>query len=101
MQEQNGFERVTLGPTGIQISPLGIGTWAWGDTVFWQYGKGGYSDADIDAAYQASLAYGINFSTRPRSMAAGKSERLLGQVRPPGRLASGQSPPSSFPSLGG
>ena len=61
MTEHKLVDRISLGATGIQISPLGIGTWAWGDTWFWQYGKGGYSDADLEAAYQASLAYGISF----------------------------------------
>jgi aryl-alcohol dehydrogenase-like predicted oxidoreductase len=78
LQAQTGFERVPLGATGIQISPLGIGTWAWGDKVFWQYGKGGYSDADIEAAYQASLAYGINFFDTAEVYGLGRSERLLG-----------------------
>ncbi|MDW8316892.1 MAG: aldo/keto reductase [Anaerolineae bacterium] len=72
-------ERVSLGPTDIQISPLGIGTWAWGDTLFWQYGKGGYTDADLQAAYQASLAYGINFFDTAEVYGRGRSETLLGQ----------------------
>ncbi len=79
MQAQSSFERVALGATGIQISPLGIGAWAWGDTVYWQYGKGGYTDADIDAAYQASLAHGINFFDTAEVYGRGQSERLLGQ----------------------
>ena len=76
---QTFFDRVPLGSTGIQISPMGIGTWAWGDTWFWQYGKGGYSDADLDAAYQASLAYGITFFDTAEMYGRGRSERLLGQ----------------------
>ena len=58
---------------------MGIGTWAWGDTWFWQYGKGGYSDADLDAAYQASLAHGITFFDTAEMYGRGRSERLLGQ----------------------
>lgn len=73
------LERIPLGPTDIQISPLGIGTWAWGDTLFWQYGKGGYTDADLKAAYQASLAYGINFFDTAEVYGRGRSETLLGQ----------------------
>lgn len=30
-------DRVSLG--GVEVSPLGIGTWAWGDTVFWGYSE--------------------------------------------------------------
>ena len=60
MTSQKLFDRVPLGATGIQISPLGIGTWAWGDTWFWQYGKGGYSDTDAEVAVldTASLQVG-------------------------------------------
>ena len=79
MSIQTSSDRVSLGSTGIQISPLGIGTWAWGDTWFWQYGKGGYSDADLEAAYQASLAYGISFFDTAEMYGRGRSERLLGQ----------------------
>lgn len=46
MSIQTSPDRVSLGATGIKISPMGIGTWAWVDTWFWQYGKGGYSDAE-------------------------------------------------------
>ena len=76
---QTFFDRVPLGATGIQISPMGIGTWAWGDTWFWQYGKGGYTDADLNAAYQASLAHGITFFDTAEIYGRGRSERLLGQ----------------------
>ncbi len=79
MTEHKLVDRISLGATGIQISPLGIGTWAWGDTWFWQYGKGGYSDADLEAAYQASLAYGISFFDTAEMYGRGRSERLLGQ----------------------
>ena len=79
MQTQNSFERVALGATGIQISRLGIGAWAWGDTAFWQYGKGGYTDADIEAAFQASLAHGIDFFDTAEVYGRGRSEQLLGQ----------------------
>lgn len=79
MSIQTSFDRITLGATAIQISPMGIGTWAWGDTWFWQYGKGGYSDADLDAAYQASLAHGITFFDTAEMYGRGRSERLLGQ----------------------
>ncbi|MEM9486899.1 MAG: aldo/keto reductase, partial [Cyanobacteria bacterium P01_F01_bin.116] len=36
---------IKLVPNGPEISPLGVGTWSWGDSLFWQYGKGyGASD---------------------------------------------------------
>ena len=40
---------------GIEI---GIGTWAWGDRLFWGFGRE-YSDEDVRQAFQASLLAGI------------------------------------------
>lgn len=71
-------ERVKLGNTDIAISPLGIGTWAWGDQVMWGYGKG-YNDADVRAAFDATVAAGINFFDTAEVYGLGRSEKLLGQ----------------------
>lgn len=30
-------DRVSLG--GVEVSPLGVGAWAWGDTMFWGYSE--------------------------------------------------------------
>jgi aryl-alcohol dehydrogenase-like predicted oxidoreductase len=68
----------TLGKTGIQISPLGIGAWAWGDRMFWGYG-GDYKDADIQTAYDAGLEAGINFYDTAEVYGSGRSEKLLGE----------------------
>lgn len=81
MDEIFAAERISLGSTEIQISPLGVGTWAWGDSLLWDYGKGRYTDADITAAYQVSLAHGINFFDTAESYGQGRSETLLGQFR--------------------
>jgi aryl-alcohol dehydrogenase-like predicted oxidoreductase len=37
------------------VSALGIGTWAWGDRLFWGYGKS-FGEAEVAGAFQASLA---------------------------------------------
>ncbi len=78
MTHQNGRERIPLGPGDLRVSPLGIGTWAWGDRLFWGYGRG-YTDADLEAAFQTSLAAGINFFDTAEIYGRGRSERLLGQ----------------------
>jgi len=72
-------ELITLGSSELRISPLGIGTWAWGDRLFWGYGRGGYTDADLEAAFQISLGAGINFFDTAEVYGRGRSERLLGQ----------------------
>jgi len=79
MDGQSSSERIPLGPTDIEISPLGIGTWAWGDRLFWGYGKGSYTDADIEAAFTASLRAGINWFDTAEVYGRGRSEWLLGR----------------------
>ncbi|MEE8356819.1 MAG: aldo/keto reductase [Anaerolineales bacterium] len=73
------IQRTQLGNTEISISPLGIGTWAWGDRVLWGYGMGDYTDEDIHQAYQASRAAGINFFDTAEIYGMGRSEKLLGE----------------------
>ena len=69
---------VSLGSTDLRISPLGIGTWAWGDTMIWGYGRGGYNDADLQQAFQVSRSAGINFFDTAEIYGWGRSERMLG-----------------------
>ncbi len=49
------MQTVTLGARGPSVSALGIGTWAWGDRLFWGYGKS-FGEAEVAGAFQASLA---------------------------------------------
>ncbi len=69
---------VFLGPTEIQISALGIGTWAWGDKLVWGYGKN-YREGDLEAAFVESLARGITFFDTAEVYGWGMAERLLGK----------------------
>lgn len=57
---------------------LGLGAWAWGDRVVWQYGRG-YSDADLRQAFQTSIVEGIRFIDTAEVYGSGRSERLTGQ----------------------
>jgi aryl-alcohol dehydrogenase-like predicted oxidoreductase len=71
-------ERVLLGASDLRVSPLGIGTWAWGDRLYWGYGRGSYTDSDLEAAFQVSVEAGINFFDTAELYGRGHSERLLG-----------------------
>ncbi|HEX9114895.1 MAG TPA: aldo/keto reductase [Anaerolineae bacterium] len=71
-------ETVELGRTGLYVSPLGLGTWAWGDRMTWGYGAG-YGADDLKAAFRASLAAGINFFDTAEIYGRGQSETFLGQ----------------------
>ena len=51
-------ETIQLGKTDVRVPPLGIGTWQWGDSMMWGYGKG-YAEGEIQAAFDASVAAGI------------------------------------------
>ncbi len=71
-------EQVALGPTDIRISPLGIGAWSWGDRFYWGYGRS-YTEADIQAAFDAGVAAKINLFDTAEVYGFGQSERLLGR----------------------
>ncbi len=72
-------DRVFLGSSEIAISPLGIGTWAWGDAWVWGFGKGDYTAEDIRQAFDAALAAGVNFFDTAEVYGLGKSEQFLGR----------------------
>ena len=73
---------VSLGKTDIQISRVGVGAWAWGDRRVWGYGGGTYSDADLRAAFDTSLANGANWFDTAEVYGLGRSEKLLGKFMP-------------------
>ena len=78
MNSPSSLQTVTLGPKGPQVPALGLGTWSWGDSLFWQYG-GAYGADDVRAAFEASLAAGVNFLDTAEVYGLGKSESLIGQ----------------------
>ena len=72
-------QKISLGKTAVQITPLGIGAWSWGDKLFWGFGSG-YGDADCKTAFDASVAAGVNFFDSAELYGFGHSEMLLGQL---------------------
>lgn len=72
------METVKLGQNGPAVSALGVGTWAWGDPLFWAYGKN-FGESDIAEAFQASIAAGITFFDTAEIYGFGESERLIGR----------------------
>jgi aryl-alcohol dehydrogenase-like predicted oxidoreductase len=71
---------LTLGTNGIAIAPLGIGTWAWGDKLFWSYGKD-YAATELQEAFKTALNLGVNFFDTAEIYGFGESERLLGRFK--------------------
>lgn len=71
---------------------IGVGTWAWGNTVVWGYDPS--QDAELEATFQRCLARGLCFFDTADSYGTGRlngrSESLLG------RFAAAAQPQSPF-----
>ena len=80
-------DQVRLGTTDIQVSAVGAGAWQWGQRFYWGYGRE-YGEADVEAAFLASMDAGVNFFDTAEVYGQGESERLLGRfVRESGARA--------------
>jgi aryl-alcohol dehydrogenase-like predicted oxidoreductase len=64
---------------GLQIEPLGVGTWAWGTKRLWGYG-GDYSEDDVVAAFHESLKRGVRLFDTAEIYGSGASERIIGSL---------------------
>lgn len=62
----------------LQGIDIGIGTWAWGDRLYWGYGRG-YSDVEIRAAFDRCLEAGVRLFDTAEVYGQGQSETLLGR----------------------
>jgi len=71
------MEFINLGKTDIQVTILGIGTWAWGDKLFWNYG-GQYGSSQVQEAFDTAIEKGITFFDTAEVYGLGESEKLLG-----------------------
>jgi aryl-alcohol dehydrogenase-like predicted oxidoreductase len=72
------IQTITLGQNGPTVTALGIGTWAWGDKLFWNYGND-YGASQVQAAFEATLEAGISFFDTAEVYGLGESESLLGR----------------------
>lgn len=72
------METITLGQNGPVVTPLCIGTWAWGDKIFWNYGNG-YGQEQLQQAFTAALDAGVTFFDTAEVYGLGKSEQILGE----------------------
>ncbi|MFZ6027861.1 MAG: aldo/keto reductase [Chloroflexota bacterium] len=73
------MDLIPLGKTGLQVSPIGLGTWQWGDRMMWSYGKT-HTDEDIRLAFQTALENGVNWFDTAEVYGMGRSEQLLGEL---------------------
>lgn len=73
---------IRLAGSDVELSPLGLGTWAWGDRSTWgmnDYDRS-YNLDTIREAYAASVAAGITFLDTAEAYGAGESERIIGRL---------------------
>lgn len=75
---QTALQTVQIGPSGLTVPALGIGTWSWGDSLFWSYGKD-YGAEQVQAAFQTAVDAGITLFDTAEVYGLGESERLLGR----------------------
>jgi aryl-alcohol dehydrogenase-like predicted oxidoreductase len=72
-----------LGPSGIQVSPMGLGCWAIGGP-FWDgtkpLGWGEVDDAESTRAIRRGLELGVTFFDTADLYGTGRSERVLGRA---------------------
>lgn len=57
---------------------MGIGTWAWGDRLYWGFGRG-YQEKDLGDAFRWLLQNGVNFFDTAEIYGQGNSEEMLGR----------------------
>jgi aryl-alcohol dehydrogenase-like predicted oxidoreductase len=65
-------------PSVFEGVEFGIGTWAWGDRLFWGFGQN-YQENDIRAVFDYCLQAGLNFFDTAEMYGQGRSESFLGE----------------------
>ena len=68
-----------LGATLIEVGPVGVGTWQWGDRKYWRYGQT-YNRDDVQAAFGAAYDGGCTLFDSAEIYGKGESERILGSL---------------------
>ena len=57
---------------------LGIGTWAWGDSMYWGYGKS-YGEEDLKRVFQYCIENDVTFFDTAEIYGQGRSESFIGK----------------------
>ncbi|GAB2228540.1 hypothetical protein Droror1_Dr00022660 [Drosera rotundifolia] len=73
------WQKVKMGP--MSVSPMGFGTWAWGNKLLWGYQES--MDSDLQRVFNLAVDNGINLFDTADSYGTGRlngqSEKLLGK----------------------
>jgi aryl-alcohol dehydrogenase-like predicted oxidoreductase len=79
---QTSETRIPLPGCDVQLPPMGLGTWAWGDKTTWgmnDYDRS-YNLDTIREAYQTSVTAGVTFLDTAEMYGKGESERIIGRL---------------------
>merc|ERR1719199_1207771 len=63
----------------IDLPPIGLGAWAWGDSLFWGYDK--KNDGDLAEVFDYAVKKELAFFDTAELYGIGRSEKLLGEFR--------------------
>lgn len=74
--ENDDVEYRTCGNSGLRLSALGIGSWAFGGGEYW----GKQSQADVNAVCRAAVDAGVNYFDTAEAYNDGRSEESLGEA---------------------
>jgi len=69
----------SLGYSGLQLTPIGLGTWAMGGGG-WKFGWGEQDDAESIRAIKAGLDAGINWIDTAAIYGHGRAEQIVGEA---------------------
>ncbi|MFB0524536.1 MAG: aldo/keto reductase, partial [Phycisphaerae bacterium] len=72
------MQKRQLGDTGLNLTTVGLGTWAMGGP--WQFGWGPQDDNEAIAAILTALDKGINWIDTAPIYGLGHSEELVGKA---------------------
>lgn len=73
------MQKSLLGKTDMEITPLGLGTWAMGGGQ-WQFGWGPQDDLESIKAIKRGLSLGINWIDTAASYGLGHAEEIVGEA---------------------
>ncbi|MCX8071585.1 MAG: aldo/keto reductase [Candidatus Binatia bacterium] len=81
-QRDQTFPGFPLAGTEWTLPPMGLGTWAWGDSSTWGMGSydPSYNFDTIREAYARSVAAGITLLDTAEMYGNGESERIIGRL---------------------
>src|ERR1043166_9438407 len=70
---------VRLGQSPLEVAPLGVGCWAWGDRRYWRYEED-HGPRDVVDAFGACIDAGLELSDTAEAYGWGKGEKILGAL---------------------